>query len=186
MSALEKLTNFILNNPASKAISQAFDAAAEWIANPPHVRAMLKTSRILQAARDGDIETVKKALKKEGKIDYKNEIFISKLLCVAAENGQKEIVQMLLDRGASAVSQDWQGIEPAEAATKGGHFCIVELLYNHINEKGLPPTDKLKNAFTLAQDARTKGHEVNSSHENSAKPNEFFLTEKGPKIGRRP
>lgn len=156
MSALEKFTNLVLNNPLSKAIGRAVEATAEWVGNPPHVRAMLKASRILKAAESGDVEAVKKALKKQGKLDYKNDTFVKMLVGTASAHGQEEVLQMLLDRGASPVAEDWRGVEPAEAALLAGHLSVVELLYKHVNDKGLPPTDKLKNAFSLAQEVRAK------------------------------
>ena len=170
MSALEKFTNFLMNNPVSKEIGRAVQTAAEWISTPAHVRAMLKSSRILQSAEDGDVDALKKALNKESKIDYKNDPFIKQLVSRAAEYGRKDVVQMLLDKGASPVSTDWQGFEPAEVALKGGHLSVVELLYNHANDKGPLPTDKLKNAFSVAQDTRAKQLENNSDTAKPAPP----------------
>lgn len=155
MSLLEKLANFVLNNRLSKAVGKAVEYTADWITTPSHVRAMREAGLVVQAARAGDIEKVKKALKKESRIDYANAPFIKMLLSEAAEHGQKEIVQLLLDRGASPVGED-RGLEHAEAALIGGHVSIVELLYKSANDKGVPTTEKLKNAFSRAQEVRAK------------------------------
>lgn len=157
---LERFTNFILNNPVSKAIGSAIESTAEYISSPPHVRAVRKDSRIIDSAKDGDVKALEKALKKAGNIDYANDTFVKILVAEAAENGQKEVLQLLLNKGASPVGEDRWGIEPAEAALKAGKLSIVELLHDDASKKGLPITDKLRNAFSAAQEARAQQGET--------------------------
>lgn len=155
MRPLEKLTDFVLSNPVSKGIEKGVAVLAEWISTPSHVRAMRRLSETLQAARDGDIEAVKKFLNKERGVDYQNHPFVKTLLSEAAEHGQKEIVRMLLERGASAVGEDG-GREPAEVALKNGHLSVVELLHDYVKCKGLPSSKKLKQAFLRVHELRAK------------------------------
>lgn len=160
MSALEKFTNFILSNPVSKAVGSALEKATELVIYSPLQRDMLRLTKVLHATQNGDLGYVEKALKKEGNNDYVNDPVIKMLMHEASANGHEKIVQMLLNKGALAEGSG-KDIEYAEAALKGNHIATVEVLYNHVNAKGMQPSDRLKNAFSQAQALRSQKQESN-------------------------
>lgn len=169
MSALEKFTNFVLQNPAAKAVKTAVRATAEWITTPSHVRAMLELSRIVDTARSGNIDALEKHLRKLDRSHFENEPFIKTLVAAAAEHGQKEVVQMLLDKGASAEGE-YNGLVHAERALQAGHASIVETLHTHTVNKGLQPSAKLSVAFAKAQLVLEKSRENPEITPNKATP----------------
>lgn len=174
MTAFERFTNLVLQNPVSKAAWKSVERIAEWITSPSHVRAMQKLSRIVDSARKGEVDALKKSLRGLDKNHYENEPFVQTLLAAGAENGQKEVVQLLLDRGASA-NGEYNGLAHAERALMAGHISIVEILYKHQESTGLPPSGKLSQAFSMTRAAREK--EGNNDVSNQKKSDQMPRSE---------
>ena len=89
---------------------------------------MLDTAQFVAAA-EGDAQAVAAWLDKGGGVDARcSERGDSTLLMAAAYGGQKAVVRMLLQRGASVNLQDSLGHTALMAATANGHTTIVQPL----------------------------------------------------------
>ena len=89
---------------------------------------------IHQAAKDGNIEAIKQHLDAGGYVDAKNKKNIgtafhgATLLHGAAENGHKEIAELLIAKGANVNARNRQGWTPLMVAAKRGKVDIAKLL----------------------------------------------------------
>jgi ankyrin repeat protein len=102
----------------------------------------------------------------------------SKALALSAENGDKNISDLLLQYGADPNIPAWDGNCPLHFAAREGHTDIVELLLKHgarINERGNGGATAL--AFALVFASRPKVKVVELLLRHGADPN--ILTERG-------
>ena len=94
-------------------------------AQPPRLDSSLET--MLNAVRDGDLETVAAALDDGLAVDAKAPNGMT-ALHVAAVLGREELVAFLLDRGAAVDDPAQNGITPLNRAAMGGHLGTMRLL----------------------------------------------------------
>src|SRR5437762_2253717 len=86
---------------------------------------------IHDAVREGDLEKVKMLLKANPDlVNAKDEDGLMPLHC-AAEEGSKEMMELLLAYKADVNAEDDEGGTPLHWAADGGHKEIVELLLAH-------------------------------------------------------
>ena len=77
-------------------------------------------------------------------------------LCVAAMKGHKEMVQLLLERGAEINVQGDHGLTPLYLASQNNHSDIVKMLL----DGGAKPNMSLEDGETPIHTAALKGHKV--------------------------
>ena len=82
---------------------------------------------IYKAATKGDITTIKQYLDAGNDVDAKGEAEWT-VLMYAANNGRKEIAELLIAKGADVNFMDESGHTPLYAAAIDGHREIAELL----------------------------------------------------------
>ena len=104
------------------------------------------------AAYDGDVERVRKLLKKGKNPNVKDKSGYTPLHYVAYE-GHVEVVKFLLEHGADPNAQDKDGKTPLYWAASGGHVEVVKLLLEH----GADPNAKDEYGWTPLHEAASKG-----------------------------
>lgn len=106
----------------------------EAMSRPPGMEA--DTWAILQAANDGDIETVRAMLGENPQLLTVNHAYWQPLH-FAARSGHADIVALLLDAGADALSHVWwHGYHnPLEAARDRGHEEAAQLLEAAVSDR---------------------------------------------------
>jgi len=82
---------------------------------------------LLYAAREGDIEAVKRLLAKGADVNAKDNWGITALMWTAWP-GHTEIVNLLISKGADVNAKDKNGRTALMEAAAGGHTEIVEML----------------------------------------------------------
>jgi ankyrin repeat protein len=111
---------------------------------------------IHDAARDGDLATVKALLKNRPElVSSKNNNSLNMPLHVAAQNGYKDMVELLLAYEADVNAKNRSGFEPLHLATQNGHKNVVELLLANkanVNARDFPA------GMTPLHMAAMKGH----------------------------
>jgi cytohesin len=104
---------------------------------------------IYEAAEEGQIEEVKKLLPADVNTKTK---FMETPLHFAAENGQKEVAELLIDKGADVnANAKWERT-PLHAAAKTGQKDIIELLIvadANVNAKDFENKTPLDEAIQL-------------------------------------
>jgi len=105
------------------------------------------------AAYEGDVERVKKLLKKGANPNTQSKDGYTPLL-VAAMEGHVEVVRLLLEHGADPNAKDINGDTPLHWAAFVGRVDMVKLLL----ERGADPTAKNRDGKTPLDLAREKGH----------------------------
>jgi uncharacterized protein len=102
-------------------------------------------AKLIAAAKKGDVEAVKKQLKKGIKVDATtDELDAYTALGWAAYYGHKDVAELLLEEGASIDVQNLSGYTPLMAAAQTGHNRLVRFLL----EKGANPNMATKNGDT--------------------------------------
>ncbi|MGD0784821.1 MAG: ankyrin repeat domain-containing protein [Sedimentisphaerales bacterium] len=91
--------------------------------NVPDVNAQL-----IQAAKAGDLAAVQKSLDSGANINAKRSSDGTTALIWAALNGRKEVVQLLLDKGADANTASNDGLTALKAAKYAGNSDIILML----------------------------------------------------------
>ena len=109
---------------------------------------------LLQGAKLGTANRIK-TIMSSGMVDINNVMDIFRgPLHHAAENGHKDVVEFLLDRGAELNQCNNRGLTPLHFAAKNGHIDVVQLLL----DRGADPdsTDKIRLTSLLI--GAFKGH----------------------------
>jgi ankyrin repeat protein len=87
-----------------------------------------RRSALLWAARHGQEATAQRSLREKANIQATNNDNNKVSLLVAAEKGHKQVVKLLLDKGANVNAQGGYYGNTLQAASKGGHETVVQLL----------------------------------------------------------
>jgi ankyrin repeat protein len=87
----------------------------------------IKNEELLEASKKGDVEKVRKLLKKGADVNAKNFLGYTPLHYGAA-NGHIEVVKLLLEHGADPNIKNNEGKTAIDLARKEGYFDIVELI----------------------------------------------------------
>ena len=90
--------------------------------------------RIEAAAENGKVGVVQTWLAGDGRVDatcVHRGVSGCTLLLIAAEHGHKEIVELLLMRGAEADARDSEGCTALMVAAAKGHERVAEMLLRH-------------------------------------------------------
>ena len=110
-------------------------------------------SELMKAARDGNIEAVKRAIENGAEVDYHTEKGKTALM-VAASNGHTEAVKLLLDHGAEIDRQDNFGTTAIIVAATAAQTQTAELLA----QRGADPTHKDSSGGSALSNATFFGH----------------------------
>jgi ankyrin repeat protein len=86
----------------------------------------LQDSALTLACREGDTAMVNLLLDHGADVNASNRR--GPAIILAAERGHKDLVAMLLAKGARAEVKDWEGFTPRQVALRGGHKGVVEVL----------------------------------------------------------
>lgn len=137
------------------------------------------TRALIRASLEGNMETVKRAVKQGMEVDSRDKAGRTPLM-MAAYNGHSEIVRFLLKKGADPNKADKQGRTPLIFASSGSYPQTVKLLL----EKGENPnvTDS-KEGWTALMWAAAEGNDkvVRVLLDNGADPS---LTDKDNETAR--
>ena len=108
-----------------------------------------------RAAENGDIETLKKACSEPG-FNINARISTGRaLIHYAADKGQKEVLQFLIDNGANVSEKDRHGITPLLAAIFEDHTsCVALLLAKGADKNEKAPTGD--SAYDIAENDEIK------------------------------
>jgi cytohesin len=110
------------------------------------------------ACANGDLHKVQEILQKDSdipnRLDQRIGLLSETPLHVAARKGHADILQLLLNHGASVNAEDDFGNTPLPRATSGGHDDIVQLLLN--NGADVNAVDD--NDVTPLHEAAFRGH----------------------------
>jgi ankyrin repeat protein len=113
-----------------------------------------KSSALLWAARHGQVETAQKSLREEANIQATNDDEAA--LFLAAENGHKEVVKLLIEEGADVSAQSRCYGNALQAASAGGHEAVVRLLLDKgadVNAQGRYYSNALQAASAGSHEA---------------------------------
>lgn len=83
--------------------------------------------QLLIAAREGDVETVRRLVKERSAVDTRGVGQMTPLMA-AAKNGHGEVVKVLLENGADANLRDWKGKTARAHARDAGHEAVLKVL----------------------------------------------------------
>lgn len=117
---------------------------------------MAQRSDLLQAASDGKDLSVFQELTEDGDIDYYKDKDGNTLLSVAARNGHKDLVKLLLAKDARISIRNSDGKTPLIYAAENGYKEIVDLLLN--GENFLNPESLRKAVSETVLSAAVGGH----------------------------
>jgi len=101
--------------------------------------------KILSAMRDGNIDKIENLIEEKPELVNSKNVFGETLLHESAFRGNREVTELLLQKGADVSSRDIDGLTPLHWAAQNGHREVAEsLLLNgaKIDEKdnaGKPP-----------------------------------------------
>jgi ankyrin repeat protein/L-ascorbate metabolism protein UlaG (beta-lactamase superfamily) len=115
---------------------------------------LLDASEIHEAANDNDIKRIKTLLKEDPSLLNARDDEGMTALNIAAFNGNTEIVNELLERGADLSIGDIDGSQPIHCAAINGSIEVVELL----RKKGASINDKDDNGATPLSFATGRRH----------------------------
>lgn len=87
-------------------------------------------------AATGDLEQLKSFLQQYPDLKNARSIRNRNLLHTAAENGQSNVVQYLLEQGFNPNEQDDQGAYPHELASAEGHTGVAQMLADAVSRSG--------------------------------------------------
>ncbi len=162
--ALQKLETRIAaeRKPESPAGTRIARSAPERMAGMDQ-REMREAARVesppdkevLQAARSGDLTTLRRLLKDWRSTDFSDQNKGAHPLLLAAFNGHLAVVQFLLDKGASVNASDADGKTALILAATRGYRDMVELLL----KRGANPMLSDKDGKTALYWALANGHE---------------------------
>ena len=117
---------------------------------------------IWEAAKVGNIESVKQYLDAGGDVDAKDKYEWTGLSWAAAE-GQNEIVDLLIAKGADVNAKDYRVRTPLHSAAAHGHKEVAKLLIIHgadVNAKGLNPLSESSSGTPLHDAAFINHQEI--------------------------
>ncbi|WP_455212132.1 ankyrin repeat domain-containing protein [Kaarinaea lacus] len=110
-------------------------------------------SELMKAARDGNIEAVKRAIDGGAEVNYRTEKGKTALM-VAASNGHTDTVKLLLDHGAQIDQQDNFGTTAIIVAATAAKTQTAEFLA----QQGADPTRKDSSGGSALSNASFFGH----------------------------
>jgi len=113
-----------------------------------------KDSELVQAAKDGNVQTVQSLISKSGSVDAKDENGAPAIVW-AANNGHTDVVKLLLKNGADIIATLNDGRTALWQASNNGHTSVVKILL----EKGADVNSaRASNNVTALFQASWKGH----------------------------
>jgi ankyrin repeat protein len=118
--------------PAPEAPAVRPDGHALGIGEPLEPAPFTREQRYLEAARQGDLSTLARALELGVAVDAKDDLGRSALLLATRDAGSLEAVVFLEQRGAAADEPDVEGRTPLSWAAEAGHLPLVK----HLLERG--------------------------------------------------
>jgi len=96
-------------------------------------------SEFVWSLKNGDLEQVREFVEKKG-LDVNKEIDGRSPIHYAADYGQREVIQYLVDRGAEVNAKDKHGITALLAAIWEGHTeCVRLMLQKGATKQGCTP-----------------------------------------------
>ena len=128
--------------------------------------------KLLEFSSRGDAEQVKRLLLSG---ISPNRVMIKTLLCDAAKGGNRDVVEMLLDKGADPDETDKGGWTPLQCAAVHSKKDAVQILLNRgadpnkVNERNVPHRSMLKwavmtNDINMVQQLLNAGADPNTAH----------------------
>ncbi len=120
------------------------------IANPA-----LAHDDLMEAVFRGQIKTLTFYLDHGADVNFQDKRYGASVLQVASQRGRKEVVTLLLERGAKVDLEDKEGSTALMAAAYNGHVDIVEILVDagaDVNHKNMAD----ETALSLAREERRK------------------------------
>jgi ankyrin repeat protein len=133
--AKRRLLELRQSNPSAKLADAQFDLAKQygfpsWRALKAHIDSLTESGRLVEAARTGDVATLGGLLDEQPeRIHLRTEPYEWTLLHVAAQHGQLDAVNLLLDRGMDPNAREkGDNTYPMHWAAAGGHLDVVKRL----------------------------------------------------------
>ncbi|MCK5238486.1 MAG: ankyrin repeat domain-containing protein [Candidatus Thorarchaeota archaeon] len=147
-------------------------------------------AQLIEAAANGDLESVKKAIENGADINAQEEDFRDTALHKASSAGHREVVEFLIENGADLLILNGVDFTPLHLAARDGRLSIVQLILDKI---GSVPERILNDAIHVASmsvsssevivraldDFRTKQVKPSTSSLESANASLLEASEKG-------
>jgi ankyrin repeat protein len=108
---------------------------------------------LYEAAREGQLESVKSLIQRGANVRYKN-LLEKTALHAAALNGHAHVIEYLTEQGAYPSATDKSGIQPLHEACEGGHLDAARILLRQGAHLETPLTE----GGTPLHLAASKGH----------------------------
>jgi len=89
-----------------------------------------QTPKLHDAAKAGEIETVRSLLAQGADVHAKDQ-YGATALHEAAAHGRKDVVELLLSKGADVNAADVKGLTPLHQAASNGHAAVVKVLLDN-------------------------------------------------------
>ncbi|XP_031549219.1 myotrophin-like [Actinia tenebrosa] len=110
------------------------------------------TEEIRWALQNGDMDKVNELFSKGFDANKEMGLQGRRPLHIAADYGQKDVLALLLQKGADINAEDRNGITPLLATIWEGHYDCAEFLL----EKGATPNGKAPDGSTYVEASETK------------------------------
>lgn len=139
----EEIVKALLDKGASIELGKYYGNTALNLAKTKKIKELLLKARyarsgpvskkdnekLVEAAFYGDLQKVRSLMEKGANIDYRHNSWTA--LLFAAQNGHKEVVKVLLAKGAKIDVQAKDGVTALIQACQDGHAEIVQALLDH-------------------------------------------------------
>jgi ankyrin repeat protein len=162
----KSVTEVQVQQPTPSPEAKTIEPAAE-VAQPQQDAKLSNTETankaLLEAAGKGDSEAVKQHLAAGANVNVKRAWYGRTPLHIATWSGQEQIVQLLIEKGASVNAKDKGGWTPLYCAVESGYKNIVELLISngaYVNATGGVEKESFprESGFTALHKAAAVGH----------------------------
>ena len=162
----KSVTEVQVQQPTPSPEAKTIEPAAE-VAQPQQDAKLSNTETankaLLEAAGKGDSEAVKQHLAAGANVNVKCAWYGRTPLHIATWSGQEQIVQLLIEKGASVNAKDKGGWTPLYCAVESGYKNIVELLISngaYVNATGGVEKESFprESGFTALHKAAAVGH----------------------------